>query len=83
MALIDGVVFRAPYGVGSKSEHEAVMIRTASGDFLVRRRECFDFIDEEIGALAGRRITGEGLTTETTVILDDWSVAPEIRDETS
>lgn len=59
---------------GSKSEHEAVMIRTPEGETLLRRTGGNAFRDEVLPGLVGHRIRGTGQKIETAVILDDWEL---------
>jgi len=74
VTTVEGEVFRRLYAVGSKSEHEAVMIRTSEGEFLLRRAGGNAFQDSILDQLVGTRIKGTGRRLETVVILDQWEV---------
>ncbi len=70
---IKGEVFQKRYAPGSKSDHNAVMIRTADGEFKLRREGGNPFRDPTLDALVGKRIQAEARQTETVVIMADWT----------
>jgi hypothetical protein len=73
-----GTVGRALVSPGSKSEHEAVVLRTARGDqFVLRRAGGHAFRDETLEALVGKTITGTGIVAGQTFIMQDWKVMSE------
>lgn len=72
--VLEGDVFLTLYAPGSKSEHEAVMLRTPEGDFLLRREGGNPFWDDSLRRLAGHRIRGTGRKVEAVFILDGWDV---------
>ncbi len=45
---------------GSKSEHDAVLIKTADGEFRLRRVEGNPFYDPVLESLVGKYVTLEG-----------------------
>ena len=72
---ITGTVAQALVSPGSKSEHRAVVLRTAAGDELILRRTGGNaFRDETLEALVGKTITGEGVVTGQTFIMKGWTV---------
>lgn len=74
MTIFEGEVFLKLYAPGSKSEHEALMLRTPEGEALLRRAGGNAFRDEILLGLVGHRIRGTGRKTETAIILDEWEV---------
>jgi hypothetical protein len=72
---ISGKVVRKPVASGSKSEHEAVMLRTADGEeLLLRRLGGNAFRDPQLDDLVGASITGEGQVAGRTFIMRSWKV---------
>jgi hypothetical protein len=67
-----GSVIKETVGKGSKSEHDAVMLETAKGRFLLRRQGGNPFYDRELDQLVGKRISGTGVVTGTTLIMSEW-----------
>jgi hypothetical protein len=75
-----GTVTRAHVAQGSKSEHLGVVLRTATGEeFVLRRRGGNAFRDEALDRLVGATITGVGLATDGTFIMDEFSVKEDPR----
>ena len=74
---LEGKVVMASFGEGSKSEHEAVCLRTANNTFKLRRMEGNPFHDPELIKWIGKNIVACG-------ILDDYLfVATELREKES
>ena len=72
---ITGTVLRAPIATGSKSEHVAVVLRSEAGEqHILRRAGGHAFRDQVLEALVGKTITGTGLVTGQTFIMDKWTV---------
>jgi hypothetical protein len=72
---ITGTVARAQIALGSKSEHLGVVLRTTMGDeYVLRRRGGNAFRDDVLERLVGATITGEGLVTNRSFIMDEFSV---------
>lgn len=67
-----GSVVKRPFGIGSKSAHDAVMIVTSAGDFVLRREGGNAFSDPQLDALVGHTISGEGTVHGHTLILQSW-----------
>ena len=59
---------------GTKSEHRAVVLSTASGDYKLRRTGGNPFRDETLEALVGKRIRCTGTLDGDEIFMDDWSV---------
>lgn len=60
------------YGVGSKSEHDAVMLDTGSEIYRLRRSGGNPFRDPQLDALVGSTIECEGTLRDHTLIVDSW-----------
>lgn len=72
---ITGTVLRAPVATGSKSERVAVVLRTKAGEqHILRRAGGHAFRDEALEALVGKTVTGTGLVTGQTFIMNKWRV---------
>jgi hypothetical protein len=69
-----GNVVRRPFGRGSKSEHEAVLLATDKGTYRLRRAGGNPFRDEELEKLVGHEIVCEGVIHQDTVLMDSWQV---------
>ena len=70
-----GQVVRKRVSVGSKSEHEALVLITASGDeYKLRRQGGNPFRDPELDGLEGKRIECEGIVRDGQLIMSRWSV---------
>src|SRR5262249_56120251 len=73
-----GVVTLAQIAPGSKSEHQGVVLRTERGDeYVLRRAGGNAFRDEKIEALVGSTITGRGIVTGQSFIMQDWTVTKD------
>jgi hypothetical protein len=73
--LYEGLVVRKRVAEGSKSERDAVVLRTDERDLVLRRQGGNAFSDPALDALVGRRIRGQGrLAAGYTLILDEWEV---------
>lgn len=71
-----GHVVSKPFAPGSKSEHEAVVLVTESGEFVLRRRRGNPFHDDELERLVGHEIVCTGEVAGYTVIMSEWRVVP-------
>jgi hypothetical protein len=72
----EGQVVKRPFAVGSKSEHEAVVLVTEQGDYVLRRPGGNAFRDPELDRLIGKTIAGEGTVHGYLLILSDWHELP-------
>ncbi len=72
---LQGHVVRKRVSLGSKSEHEALVLVTPDGqEYKLRRQEGNPFRDPELDALEGKRIECEGIVRDGQVIMTRWSV---------
>jgi hypothetical protein len=69
----DGTVVRKLFAQGSKSEHDAVVLTTAQGDFLLRREGGNPFADPVLDALVGKVVRCDGVLLGTTLLVKDWT----------
>ena len=69
-----GHVVRKRINVGSKSDHEAVVLVCARGEFKLRRRGGATFVDETLDALVGKRIRASGIVSAGQFIVDEVEV---------
>jgi hypothetical protein len=69
-----GRVVERHIGVGTKSEHDAVVFVTDSGEYKLRRRGGNPFVDSEITKLVGKRIPVAGVIDSGHLIMSDWTV---------
>jgi hypothetical protein len=67
-----GRVVKKPFGVGSKSEHDAVMLVTDAGEFVLRRVGGNAFRDPQLDQLVGKSIAAEGTLHGYTLIMSAW-----------
>jgi hypothetical protein len=72
-----GKVTQKPFAVGSKSEHQAIVLETDKGEFVLRRQGGNPFHDLELEKLIGKRIRCRGQTADYTLIISDWDENPE------
>jgi hypothetical protein len=66
-----GHVIRKRINVGSKSDHEAVVLVCAQGEFKLRRRGGPPFVDDALDALVGKRISASGIVSAGQFIVDE------------
>lgn len=72
---LSGSVVRKKVAGGSKSEHEAIVLKTGSGEeFLLRRLGGNAFRDPQLDQLVGSSITGNGQLAGQTFIMKSWKV---------
>jgi hypothetical protein len=70
-----GSVVRKPIATGSKSEREAVVLLTDSGQFVLRRHGGNPFNDPELNKLVGKTIKCSGELTGHTILMSEWEEA--------
>lgn len=68
----EGLVVRKPFGTGTKSARQAVVLQTEEGELVLRREGGNAFRDAKLERLVGRRIRGTGYRTGYTLILQEW-----------
>lgn len=72
-----GEVIKIRYAPGSKSERDAVMLRTICGDYLLKREEGNPFKDEVLEAMVGNTICAKARCTDVTIIISEWEIVKE------
>lgn len=73
-----GTVLRKRVAVGSKSEHNAVVIVTNRGEWILRRIGGNPFSDVELNNLVGRQIECEGTPHQQYFVMSKWKDVEEI-----
>jgi hypothetical protein len=68
----EGHVVKRPFATGTKSEHDAVMLVTDAGDYVLRRQGGNAFRDPELDRLVGKTIAAEGVVRGYTLIMSKW-----------
>jgi hypothetical protein len=71
---VRGTVERKRVARGSKSEHEAIVLRTARRTYRLRRRGGHPFYDPTLEPLVGKTLLAEGTVAGPTFILDGWEI---------
>jgi hypothetical protein len=69
----NGRVIKKPFAAGSKSEREAIILVTETGEYVLRRTGGNPFFDAELEDLVGKRIRCEGELTGYTLLMDKWT----------
>lgn len=72
-----GRVVKKPFGVGSKSEHDAVVLVTESREYVLRLPGGNPFCDPRLEALVGKTITCQGTVHGYTLIASDYEAISE------
>jgi hypothetical protein len=63
------------FGTGTKSEHEAIYLSTAQGDYLLRRPLANPFeLDPELNSLVGKQVRVSGTLSGYTFFVSGWQV---------
>ena len=65
-----GTVVRAPFGTGSKSEHEATWLETADGRFVLRHKSGPSFNDRTLEKYVGKRVKCDGFIVGYTLLAE-------------
>lgn len=68
---LEGKVVMAPFGKGSKSQHEAVCLRTEKDTFKLRRMQGNPFHDPELIKWVGKDIVACGILEDYLFIATD------------
>jgi len=68
---LTGLVVKKPFGAGSKSEREAVVLHTPDGDFVLRRQGGLAYGDPDLDKLVGKRVRCSGTLTGYTFLMTD------------
>lgn len=72
---LEGVVFRQTVGRGSKSERDAVKLRTPEGEYVLRRMGANPFEDPALDDLVGKRVRCTGVVHGSTFLMTNWTNA--------
>ncbi len=78
-----GRVVKRPVAVGSKSEHQAVILATAAGDYVLRRPGGNAFSDPELDRLVGKTLAVRGSVHGNLLMMSDWGELPSQSEETT
>jgi hypothetical protein len=73
---IEGRVTRKRINVGSKSEHQAMVLVTKDGEFKLRRQGGHPFSDPDVQALHGKRIRAKGIIAAGQFLMETYEVIP-------
>jgi hypothetical protein len=71
-----GKVIRHSLGLGSKSEHLAVVLQTPEGLLKLRRPGGNPFQDPELEKLVGREIAVDGEIHQGQLLMTRWNIVP-------
>lgn len=69
-----GMVKKKVLYTGTKSEHEAITLRTTQGEFKLRRKGGNAFMDDTLINLEGKEIEGDGVLRGNNFIMDRWEI---------
>jgi len=72
--VLEGNVVRKRINIGSKSEHNSVVLVTTDGEFKLRVQGGHPFSDPEVDKLVGPRIRGEGFMSAGEFIMERYEV---------
>ena len=73
-ATYTGSVVRRPFGVGSKSERDAILLVTKDKEYVLRRQGGNAFHDSELERLVGKQIQCTGVVTGYTLLVSECAV---------
>jgi hypothetical protein len=70
---VEGEVAHEVVAPGSKSEHQAVVLTTPSGEkYVLQREDGNPFVDPSLENLVGHSVKAEGLATSGLLIMRKW-----------
>jgi hypothetical protein len=70
-----GRIVKKPFGIGSKSERQAIYLVAPSGEYVLRRPGANPFeIDQELAALVGNQVQCSGVLSGYTFFVSDWKI---------
>lgn len=69
-----GSVVKRPFGLGTKSEHDAILLETQDKEYVLRRQGGNAFRDPELEGLVGSRIRCTGTVTGYTLLITDYAM---------
>jgi hypothetical protein len=71
---VEGTVGHEVVAPGSKSERDAVVLTTPSGEkFVLRRQDGPPFVDPALDSLVGHSVRSKGLATSGLLIMRRWN----------
>jgi hypothetical protein len=68
-----GSVVKRPFGVGTKSEHDAILLVTKDAEYVLRRQGGNAFHDPALEKLVGKQVQCTGTVTGYTLLITDWA----------
>jgi hypothetical protein len=68
----EGEVVSKRIGIGTKSEHDAIVLKTPAQEYKLRRQGGNPFVDPEITKLVGKRIRAIGVVDSGQLIMSNW-----------
>lgn len=71
-----GIVERGPFGTGSKSEREAVWIKTADERLVLRRKGGPSYGDRKLERYVGKRVKCDGFIVGYTLLAEQIESLP-------
>jgi hypothetical protein len=74
LATYSGSVVKRPFGVGSKSERDAVLLVTTDKEYVLRRQGGNAFSDPALEKLVGKQVRCTGVVTGYTLLVSDYAV---------
>lgn len=74
LATYSGSVVKRPFGAGSKSERDAILLVTKDKDYVLRRQGGNAFFDPALEKLVGKQVRCTGVVTGYTLLISDYAV---------
>lgn len=74
MMTLTGVVEKKRTAPGSKSDRNAVLIKTRYGYYILRRQQGNPFVDPVLNRLVGKRVRFEGNVAGSTFLISRFNV---------
>lgn len=71
-----GLVVRASYAAGSKSEQQALWLESKAGRYLLRRKEGPAFGDKSIEKYVGKQVFCDGFLVGNTLLAEKIEILP-------
>jgi len=76
ISALYGHVVTGEYGKGSKSEHQAIFLETASDRFILRRKTGPAFGDAELQQFLGKQVECDGFLSGNTLLAEKIKIVP-------
>jgi hypothetical protein len=74
LATYSGSVVKRPFGIGSKSERDAILLVTEDKEYVLRRQGGNAFADPALEQLVGKQVQCTGTVTGYTLLVSDCAV---------